>query len=64
MSQLRYRCVCCHTVATEEYHWYHDSGQEIVWRLCGECCDFAVEMVELLANIEEEMEIWVRDTTT
>lgn len=60
MPELSFRCVCCHTVATDEYHWFLDSGDEIVWKLCGDCCEFACDMVELFTHIETEMESWVR----
>lgn len=51
--------MCCHKRGAEdEYHWFLDDGTEIVWKLCGECCDFAVEMVELVSNLETEVETW------
>ena len=59
MSGLSYPCVCCHTAAVDEYHWWWE-GQEIVWKLCEGCCDFAVDMVELFSNLETEMEAWQR----
>ncbi len=59
MPGLSYPCVCCHAPAEDEYHWWHE-GQEIVWRLCGECCEFAVDVVEIVSNLETEVEAWIR----
>ena len=61
MSGLSYPCVCCHSPnAEDEYHWFEPGGQEIVWKLCDRCCEFAVSMVELFSNIETEMVAWQR----
>lgn len=55
---LTYRCVCCRAhPADDEYGWY--SGDKlVVWKLCGDCCEFACDVVEVIANIEEEMVRW------
>jgi hypothetical protein len=63
MSGSCYRCVCCHAPAVDEYHWWEDDysdGQEIVWHLCEGCCEFAISVVECVANIEEELAAWIR----
>lgn len=59
MSELSYPCVCCHRpYAEDEYHWWLDDGQEIVWKLCEGCCEFAVDVVESISNLEWEVERW------
>lgn len=64
MPELSYPCVCCHKGwAVDEYHWFLDCGTEIVWKLCEECCEFAVEMVECISNLEDELERWMRNGT-
>lgn len=51
----------CHSCqkgpADDEYHFFVD-GREVVWKLCGDCCEFACDMVELFSNLEAEMETW------
>lgn len=58
---LIYKCMCCHRhPAEDEYHWW--SGEkEVVWKLCGGCCEFAIEVVECISNLdnEEEREKWL-----
>lgn len=58
---ILYKCVCCRKYPSEdEYHWFTDEGREVVWKLCGDCCEFACDMVELFSNLETEMELWQR----
>ena len=64
MPGLSFPCVCCHSPnAEDEYHWWLDDGQEIVWKLCDRCCEFAVEMVECISNLEDELERWIKNGT-
>ena len=61
MSELSYPCVSCQTVAMDEYHWFQDVDGEqhkVVWHLCEDHCEFACDVVELIANLEEEVEAW------
>ena len=62
MHELSFRCVGCkgRTKATDEYHWFMDDGQEIVWHLCDKCCEFAVDVVESISQLdnEKERETW------
>lgn len=59
---LMYRCVCCRVhPADDEYHWYTDAGDKVVWKLCADCCEFACEMVELISNLESEVEEWIQN---
>lgn len=58
-------CVCCARPADDEYHWYETvraygevAEVRVVWKLCGECCEFAVDVVESVSNLEEEVERW------
>ena len=58
----RMRCVGCRgqKVAEDEYHWFTDDGQEIVWHLCDECLTFTEEVVESISQLDnqEERERW------
>lgn len=57
---LAYRCVCCRTYpADDEYHWWSGDG-EVVWKLCGGCCEFACDVVEIISNLESEIARWLR----
>lgn len=63
MSGSCYPCICCHKPSVDEYHWYtedDDGRQKIIWHLCDECCEFAIEVSEVMANIEEEIEAWIK----
>ena len=58
MDDLWPKCIACKSdCADDEYHWFED-GIEHIWQLCGGCCEFACEMVELFANIETEIGEW------
>lgn len=54
------RCVSCGRLAVDEYHWWEDDGEEIVWNLCASHCDFAMDVVESVAEIDGwiEREAW------
>lgn len=56
----RFACVCCRKRADDEYHWWTDDGQEIVWNLCEDCCEFAHDIVEFVSEIDnpQERETW------
>ncbi len=67
MPELSYPCVACHKPAADEYQWYTDdgeygdgAGQAITWHLCEECCDFAIDVVECISELdnEEERALW------
>jgi hypothetical protein len=60
---LRYSCVCCRNLADEEYSWYTDSGKLVTWMLCAECCDFAIDVVEVISNLDEEVEKWSSESS-
>ncbi len=54
---------CCPNVAVDEYHFYEvdiwkDREVEVVWYLCGGCCQFAMDVVECVSNLEREVEGW------
>ena len=58
-------CVCCQAPADDEYHYWETitaygetADVEVVWLLCEECCEFAVDVVESITYIEEEVERW------
>lgn len=66
MSGLCHQCVCCSKPATDEYHYYEEldfSIVEVVWELCEECCEFAVDVVECVSNLEEELRAWISRQT-
>jgi hypothetical protein len=66
MPELCYPCVCCHKPAEDEYHWLHEDKHgrhEIVWYLCEDCCEFAIEVTECVANLEEELASWISQQT-
>lgn len=61
-------CLCCSRPAEDEYHWYEtiraygeEKTVEVVWKLCEKCCEFAVDVVESVSNLEEEVERWAND---
>ena len=51
-------CIACNSPADDEYHWW-DGEIERVWYLCADCCEFACDVVEVIANIETEVETWI-----
>jgi hypothetical protein len=58
-----YPCIACRQPAVDEYHWYtddEDGRQKIIWHLCDEHCDFAIDVVECISNLEEEVEAWIK----
>ena len=68
MSELC-QCLACRQPAVDEYHWWEDVEPhkgvrivvEVCWPLCDTHCDFALEMVEWISNLDDEEE---RDTWT
>lgn len=54
MSPLAFKCIACQLPAEDEYHWYTDDGQEIVWRLCEGHCEFALEVSEFTLSYLDE----------
>lgn len=55
--------ITCPLPAVDEYHWYEDvewrGGMvrvEVVWGLCEDHCNLAVEMVEWISEIDNEEE--------
>lgn len=60
-----YDCISCSSPADDEYHYWETISPygkevtvEVVWLLCGECCEFAVDVVESISEIESEVERW------
>lgn len=53
-------CHSCNLPADDEYHFENENGEEEVWWLCEGCCEFAIGIVEIVANIEEELSAWIK----
>lgn len=56
-------CTSCHAPASDEYHFYEyvpamSREVEVTWDLCGRCCEFAIDVVESISNLEWEVERW------
>ena len=54
-------CFACNAPAEDEYHWFESvpalgCEYEVVWELCEKCCEFAVDVVELVSNLDDEVE--------
>lgn len=32
----------------------------MTWKLCGGCCEFAIDVVEIVSNLESEVEAWIQ----
>ena len=59
-------CFSCHAPADDEYHFYQyvpriNKEVEVVWELCGECCEFAYSVVESISELdnEKERDLWL-----
>ena len=58
----------CGNPGDDEYTYYEyvpALGREfpVTWKLCGECCEFAIEIVECVSNLEDELERWIGNGT-
>lgn len=60
----------CPHPAVDEYHFYQyvlalDRTVEVVWPLCEDHCDFALDVVEYISNLddEKERERWATEQT-
>lgn len=56
-------CFACSSPASDEYHFFEfvpalGREAEVVWDLCDRCCEFAVDVVESISNLEWEVERW------
>jgi hypothetical protein len=54
----------CNQPGDDEYTFYQyvpALGEfPVTWKLCGECCEFAIEIVECVSNLESEVEAWIQ----
>lgn len=55
----------CNLPAEDEYHFYSyvpalEGEFEVVWKLCEGHCEFAIDVVECISNLEEEVREWMR----
>lgn len=53
----------CAAPAVDEYHWYQEitgyegpATVEVVWELCEDHCNFALEVVEFISSLDEGVE--------
>lgn len=55
----------CPNPGDDEYTWLQyvpALGREfpVTWKLCGGCCEFAIDVVEIVSNLESEVEAWIQ----
>ena len=73
MSELSYlpeQCYCynCPNPGDDEYTYMEyvpalEREFPVTWKLCASHCEFAVEMVECISNLEDELERWIKNGT-
>lgn len=58
----------CNSPGDDEYTFMEEDDEQgfafqVTWKLCRECCEFAIEIVECVSNLEDELERWIGNGT-